>query len=216
MTSRDGGREPRPGDGRAGGQAAAPGARRPAAAVHGARGPRPDRAHQRRPAQLHPHHASRSATASRWPSSCGSTAGAAPSTWPRRATSSGASCACSTRWRRRPPSSGSASRARCTRWGASTSPAAWPAPTSREVGRAAIDLYGGNLRVTREQLTSSRLGGLAPGHGGAGEPRGGADPHPGGRTDRGRQVEPHQHAGRRRGSGRSIPCRPPGRSPPTS
>jgi hypothetical protein len=66
----------------------------------------------------------RSATGSPSPRSCGSTAGAGRSAWRRRATTCGASCACSIPSRRPRRSCASASRARSTRWGASTWPGA--------------------------------------------------------------------------------------------
>ena len=95
--------------------------------------------------------ASRSATASPSPSSCGSIAGAARCSWSRRATTCGASCGCSIRSPPPPRSCASASRARSTRPAASTWRAGWRAPSS-EVGRAAIDLYGGSLRVSPARL----------------------------------------------------------------
>ena len=76
----------------------------------------------------------RSATASRSPSSCGSIAGAARCSWPRRATTCGASCGCSTPSPPPPRSCASASRARSTRRAASTWRAGWRAPSSRRSG----------------------------------------------------------------------------------
>ena len=94
----------------------------------------------------------RSATASRSRSSCGSIAGAARCSWPRRATTCGASCGCSIR-------SAAATqelRERFTRQiyeaGREHLARRLARAFVKEVGRAAIDLYGGNLRVTAEQL----------------------------------------------------------------
>ena len=194
-------------DDRDGGQAPASRAPRSAAAVHGAGGAGRHRARQRQPARLPGQPAFRSATASRSPSSCGSTAGAARCSWRRRATICGASCGCSIP---SPPprrSCASASRARSTRRGASTWRGRLARAFVKEVGRAAIDLYGGNLRVTPTRLRShvTAASRARPGRGrGA---RGRAHPHPGGGADRRRQVEPGQRARQCRRGGRRCAAR---------
>ncbi len=71
----------------------------------------------------------------------------------------------------------------------------------REVGRAAIDLYGGSLRVSAGPAGDACLGGDPSRHGGPRRARQRADPHPGRGPDRLRQVEPGQCARQRRRGG---------------
>jgi hypothetical protein len=135
------------------GQAPAPRAPRPAAAVHRARGARRHRASQRQSARLpdlvvparRPDHGCPAHVALPLARRC---------RWPRRATICGASCACSIRLPQRRRSCASASRGRSTTWATSTGRRLARAFV-KEVGRAAIDLYGGNLRVTEAQLTGT-------------------------------------------------------------
>ena len=190
---------------------------RPAAAVHRAGGAGRHRARQRQPARLRRRHLPARRPRHGRPADVALSLARRAAAGRRRATTCGASCACSIR---SPPprrSCASASRARSTRSGRehlarrlarafvrggraarpSISTAATCASRA-DAARTARDRRAS--RATWPPLESAR---------------GGADPHPGGGPDRGRQVEPRQRARQRGRGGRRRRCRRPRASPPT-
>ena len=187
---------------------------RPAAAVHRAGGAGRHRARQRQPARLPRRQLSRWATASRLPSSCGSIAGAGRCSLAEKGYDL---------WRivrlLNPVSAATQElRERFTRQiyeaGREHLARRLARAYVKEVGRAAIDLYGGNLRVTRASARPrhGRLArGLGRGRGARGRARSASwwrdRPAPASRASSMRSPMPSTRP--------STPSRPPRASPPT-